>query len=170
MEMDNPRPVRFRVVLELIFPDADPWDPSDYDKPLAQMKTALESAPNVNCKEVMIREATTIGDDDNYEVWRGGWKYDFSSLSPNTGYLFGAGAYPVPAVNPADLGRVWEVLSKAEAGEEDRNSEQYVDRTHEPSKIARSVKYASAVFFIRRYRVFGRALPAGPDLGDLGGP
>lgn len=117
MEMDNPRPVRFRVVLELTFPDADPWDPSDYDKPLEQMKTALESAPNVNCKEVMIREATTIGDDDNYEDWRGGWKYDFSSLSPNTGYLFGARAYPVPAVDPADLGRVWEVLSKAEAGE-----------------------------------------------------
>ena len=68
MEMDNPRPVRFRVVLELTFPDADPWNPSDYDKPLEQMKTALESAPNVNCKEVMIREATTIGDDDNYEV------------------------------------------------------------------------------------------------------
>ena len=117
MEMDNPPPVRFRVVLKLIFPDADPWDPSDYDKPLEEMKTALESAPNVNCKEVMIREATTIGDDDNYEDWRGGWKYDFSSFSPNTGYLFGVGAYPVPAVDPADLGRVWEVLSKAEAGE-----------------------------------------------------
>ena len=117
MEMDNPPPVRFRVVLELICPDADPWDPSDFDELLEQMKTALESAPNVNCKEVMIREATTIGDDDTYEVWRGGWKYDFSSLSPNTGYLFGAVAYPVPAVDPADLGRVWEVLSKAEAGE-----------------------------------------------------
>ena len=57
------------------------------DKPLEQMKTALESAPNVDCKEVMIREATTIGDDDNYEEWRGGWKYDFSSFSPNTGLL-----------------------------------------------------------------------------------
>jgi hypothetical protein len=117
MEMDNPRPVRFRVVLELVFPDADPWDPADYDKPLEQLKTALESAPNVNCKEVMIREATTIGDDDNYEDWRGGWKYDFSSFRPNTIYLFGVGAHPVPVVDPADLGRVWEVLSKAEAGQ-----------------------------------------------------
>ena len=75
------------------------------DKPLEQMKTALESAPNVDCKEVMIREATTIGDDDNYEEWRGGWKYDFSSFSPNTGYLFGVGPHPVPAVDPGGPGQ-----------------------------------------------------------------
>jgi len=118
MEMDNPPSVRFRIVLELIFPDADPWDPSDYDKLLEQMKIALESAPNVNCKEVKIREATTIGSDDNYEDWRGGWKYDFSSFSPNKMYLFGvAGTCSVPAVDAAALGRVWDVLSKAEAGE-----------------------------------------------------
>src|SRR5580704_11576340 len=115
MDMENPPPVRFRMVLDLTFPDADREDPTDYDKLLEQVKEALESAPNVNCKRVLIHETQTIGADDNYEDWRG-WKYNFSSLCPGSSHLFGA-SYPVAAVDPDDLGRVWEVMSKAEAGE-----------------------------------------------------
>ena len=116
MDMENSPPVRYRVVLELTFPDADRDDPSDYDKLLEQMKVALESAPNVKCKHIFIREAKTIGTDDNYEDWRGGWRYDFSHFSPGMGYIFGA-TYPVAVVDPKDLARIWEVMSKAEAGE-----------------------------------------------------
>jgi hypothetical protein len=114
--MDSPPPVRFRVVVELTLPDADPWDPSDYDQFLEQVKEALESAPTVNCKHVLIREAVTIGPQDNYDDWRGGWKCDFSSLGPDLGHIFGV-TYPVAAVDPTDLARVWEVMSRAEAGE-----------------------------------------------------
>jgi hypothetical protein len=115
MDMDSPQPVRFRIVLELTFPDADPWDPSHYEVFLEQVKEALIHAPNVKCADVCIRDAENLGPEDNFEEWRGGKKVDFSSFSPNIYYLFGI-SYPVPAVDPKDLARVWEVLSKAEAG------------------------------------------------------
>jgi hypothetical protein len=116
MNMDDLVPVRFRVVLELTLPDADPWDPPDLDALLEQLKEAIINAPKVNCRDVMIREAENIGPTDDYEQWRGGWKYDFSSFSPNVSYLFGT-SYPVAPVDPMELARVWDVLSKAEAGE-----------------------------------------------------
>jgi len=113
--MDDLVPVRFRVVLELTLPDADPWDPSNYDLLLDQVKEAIINAPNVKCKDVLIRESANIGPTDDYEEWRGGRKYDFSSFSPDIGFVFGT-SYPVPPVDPMDLARVWDVLSKAEAG------------------------------------------------------
>jgi hypothetical protein len=116
MDIENSPPVRFRAVLEFTFPDADPNDPSDYDKLLEQMKVTLENASNVNCKHILIREANIIAAGDNYEDWRGGWKYDFSSFSPGMSHIFGV-TYPIVAVDPEDLARVWEVMSKAEAGQ-----------------------------------------------------
>lgn len=104
------------MILELTFPDADPWDPSNYDVLLDQVKEALINTPNVSCSDVRIREAENIGPADDYEVWRGGWKYDFSSFDPNTSYIFGV-SYPVAPVDATELAQVWEVLSKAEGGE-----------------------------------------------------
>jgi hypothetical protein len=114
--MDNPPPVRFRIVLEVTFPEADPWDGSEHLDYVDQLKRALEIAENVKCTDVRIRDSGSIGSEDDYEDWRGGLKYDFSNLTPEMGEIFGQ-QYPVAAVDSGDVGRVWEVLSKAEAGE-----------------------------------------------------
>jgi hypothetical protein len=116
MEEDRPQPVRFRVVLELTFPEADPWDPTHYDKFLEKMTNALSHAPDVKCTDVVIREAESVGPADDYEKWRGQVRHDFAAFSPHTGYVFGA-SYPVAVVDPADLANVWAVLCKAESGE-----------------------------------------------------
>ncbi len=109
-------PVRFRLVLEVMFPDADPWDPTGYDELLDQLRESLETSERVNCKQVQIRRATTVGPDDSDEDGRGAPKFDFSIFSPSTGHTFGT-TYPVHHVEPADIRKVWELLSRAEAGE-----------------------------------------------------
>jgi hypothetical protein len=116
MNLEDAPPVRFRLVLELTFPDADRWDPSNYSDLLEGVKKTLETATTINCKELVIRKSEAIGPGDNYEDWRGGPRYDFSSFSPRAGYILGT-TYPVPIVETADLRRVWELLSEAEAGE-----------------------------------------------------
>lgn len=115
-DTQTPLPVRFRVVLELTLPDADPWDPSDYGTFLDQVKQTLETAPAVNCKNVEMREALTIGPNDRYEDWRNEPKYNFSSFSPHTSYFFGAN-YPVPPVDPPEFAKVWDLMSRTESGE-----------------------------------------------------
>ncbi len=62
--------MRFRAVIEMSFPYADPCDPTDYDKLILQCKQALENSPVFNCKSVSIREACTIGEEDDYADWR----------------------------------------------------------------------------------------------------
>lgn len=114
--MNNPPPVRFRIVLEVTFPEADPWDPSEYGDYLDQLQRALESAGNVSCADVRIRDSSTIGTEADYDDWRGGFRYDFSNLTPGMGEVFGQ-SYPAPTVEPGDIGRVWHVLSRAERGE-----------------------------------------------------
>jgi len=114
--MDNPPPVRFRIVLEVTFPDADPWDPSKYRDYLDRFQRALESAEIVRCTDIEIRDAGSLGLEDDYDDWRGGVKYDFSNLTPAMGEVFGQ-QFPVVTVDPGDIGRVWQVLSKAERGE-----------------------------------------------------
>jgi hypothetical protein len=54
-------PVRFRAVIEMSFPNADPWDPTDYDNVIEQWRKSLEENPTFNCKDVVIREILTIG-------------------------------------------------------------------------------------------------------------
>jgi hypothetical protein len=114
--MDNPPPVRFRIVLEVTFPEADPWDASQHMDYVDQLQFALETANNLKCTDVRIRDSGSIGTEDDYERWRGGLKYDFSNLTPAMGEIFGQ-QYPVATVDSGDVGRVWQVLSKAEAGE-----------------------------------------------------
>ena len=53
--------MHFRLVIELTVPDADPWDPTKYDELLEQVKEALIHAPNVDRKDVLIREAANLG-------------------------------------------------------------------------------------------------------------
>jgi hypothetical protein len=65
------RPVRFRAVIEMSFPDADPWDPTDYEKLIEQWKEAPEKSSLFNSKTVLIREVLTIAEEeDDYEDWR----------------------------------------------------------------------------------------------------
>lgn len=109
-------PVRFRIVLDVTFPEADPWDSSEYGDHLDQLKRALETAPNVKCTDIVMRNSATIGTEDDYDNWRDGIKYDFSSFAPGIGEVLGVSC-PVPAVDPGDLGRVWRILSKAEIEE-----------------------------------------------------
>ncbi len=114
--MDKPPPVRFRIVLEVTFPEADPWNASEHGDYLDQLQYALETAGNVKCTDIRIRDSANLGVDDDYEEWRGGLTFDFSSLTPSMGEVFGQ-QYPVPSVDPGDIGRVWQVLSKAERRE-----------------------------------------------------
>jgi hypothetical protein len=107
---------RFRIVIELTLPDADPMDASVFELLHPKILQALSSLPDLPTSNVVIREAQNIGPTDRYEDWRGGPKYDFSSFSAGISYLFG-GSFPLAPVDPADLARVWGVLEKAEAGE-----------------------------------------------------
>lgn len=68
----QPPPVRFRAVIEMSFPDADPWDPTDYERVIEQWRKSLEENPTFNCKDVVIREILTVGPEDEkeYEKWR----------------------------------------------------------------------------------------------------
>ena len=66
----QPPPVRFRAVIEMSFPDADPWDPTDYDSVIEQWRKSLEENPTFNCKDVVIREILTVGPKEDYEKWR----------------------------------------------------------------------------------------------------
>ena len=66
---DAPIP-RFRVVLELSFPGADPLDPSGYQDLLAKWKKLLEENQEIPCQNVHLREALTIGNVDDYDDWR----------------------------------------------------------------------------------------------------
>ena len=74
--------VRFRAVIEMSFPDADPRNPMNYDQLIAQWKSALESNPLFNCKDVLIKEIGTFGEDD-YDDWRNHkGSYDVSRWGP----------------------------------------------------------------------------------------
>jgi hypothetical protein len=67
----QPPPVRFRAVIEMSFPDADPWDPTDYGSVIEQWRKSLEENTTFNCKDVVIREILTVGGPkDDYEEWR----------------------------------------------------------------------------------------------------
>jgi hypothetical protein len=74
-------PVRFRVVIEMSFPDADRLDPTDYDRLIEQWRKALEDSSTFNCKDVVIREFITIGgpEEDDYEKCR---HQDLSHVRP----------------------------------------------------------------------------------------
>ena len=63
-------PVRFRAVIEMTFPEADPWDPSDYLKLMEQWRRSLEESPLFKCKDVVIKEFLTIGETEDYDDWR----------------------------------------------------------------------------------------------------
>jgi len=69
--MDNrEQGVRFRVVIEISFPDANPWDPSDYDILIEKWRKSLEDSTLVNCKNVFIREVEAIGTEADDEIQR----------------------------------------------------------------------------------------------------
>jgi hypothetical protein len=73
-------PVRFRAVIEMSFPTADPWDPTDYGNVIEQWRKSLEENPAFNCEDVVIREILTIGGlKDDYEEWR---HKDLSHIRP----------------------------------------------------------------------------------------
>ena len=67
---EQPRTPRFRIVLEGPFPDADPWDPSDYQNLIDRWKQSLENNQVVPCKDVRIKEILTIGNGDDFDDWR----------------------------------------------------------------------------------------------------
>jgi hypothetical protein len=71
--------VRFRAVIEMSFPDANPSDPTDYDKLIEQWRRSMEDSPLFNCKDVVIREIGTTGPEDDYEKWR---HQDLSHVRP----------------------------------------------------------------------------------------
>jgi hypothetical protein len=116
--MDNPPPVRFRIVLEVTFPEADPWDGSEHMEYLDQLQFALETANNVKCTDVKLREAGTVGvEDDDYGEWlRGSFQFAFFNVGPGTVSSFGRHEL-VPSVDPGDLGRVLQILFEAKNGE-----------------------------------------------------
>jgi hypothetical protein len=68
--MEPTQSVRFRVVFELTLPEADPEDPSDYEKFLDAMKAALENAPMVRCTNILLRAAERIAEEDDDRKWR----------------------------------------------------------------------------------------------------
>jgi hypothetical protein len=109
---DAAPPVRFRAIIEMSFPDADPWDPADYGELIEQWRKSLENSTLFNCKDVLIRQITAIGDggEDDYQDWRfRKGRYDISSHG--TGGIKGI-SYPVPAVSPADLAAVWNSINE----------------------------------------------------------
>lgn len=59
-DIESMPPVRFRAVIEMSFPDADPVDPSDYDNLIERWRRFLEDSPLFRCKDVVIREILTI--------------------------------------------------------------------------------------------------------------
>jgi hypothetical protein len=96
---------RFRLVVDMTFPEAE-------DLPFGQIQAAL----GAKFEDVSIREAESVGPEDNYEEWRAGGKRDIAiCLSSGTSFLFGV-SYPVPAVEAHELARVWEVMAQAERG------------------------------------------------------
>ena len=96
---------RFRLVVDVTFPDAD-------DLPFEQVQTTLRA----KFEDVSIREAESLGPEDNYDEWRAGGRRDIAiCLSSGTSFLFGT-FFPVPAVEANELARVWEVLAQAERG------------------------------------------------------
>jgi hypothetical protein len=115
-EQNAQPPVRFRAVIEMAFPDADPWDPEDYGKLIGQWKQMIESNPIVNCKDVKIKEVLTIGDIDDYEDWRNRkGEYHPHNRGPGVGVIQGV-TYPVPAVDAGDLARVWDAVIVQQRG------------------------------------------------------
>ncbi len=97
---------RFRLVVDMTFPEDD-------DLPFGQIQAAL----GAKFEDVSIREAESVGPEDNYGEWRAGWKRDIGiCLSSGTSFLFGV-SYPVPPVDADELARVWEVLAQAERGQ-----------------------------------------------------
>jgi len=115
--MEEAPPVRFRVVLQVTFPDADRYDPSGYEGLLNGIIEAVGKAKNVKCTDVVMRAASTIGPTEEYEDWRGRPTIDFGILTPSVGEIFGFGGHPIPAVDPRHVASVWHVLSKAERRE-----------------------------------------------------
>jgi hypothetical protein len=78
-------PVRFRAVIEMSFPDADPWDPTEYGSLIEQWRSSLEQSPAFSCKDIVIREILTIGgQEDDYEKWR---HQDLSHVRPGIGIM-----------------------------------------------------------------------------------
>ena len=69
---DSPltRAPKFRLVFELTLPDGDPWSPRGYPELLKKLTEVLAGNGEVRCKDVLLREALTIGDKDDYDDWR----------------------------------------------------------------------------------------------------
>src|SRR4051812_34889101 len=112
---DAAPPARFRAIIEMSFPDADPWDPADYGELIEQWRKSLENSNLFNCKDVLIRQITEIGEggEDDYQDWRfRRGRYDISSYG--TGGGIKGITYPVPAVSPADLAAVWKLKLRKE--------------------------------------------------------
>ena len=100
--------MRFRVVIELSFPDADPWNPADFDQLIPQIKAALEGSSSLHCSDVRIRHIGNPDVEEEYAAWKAGRAGIGSITGPK---------YPVPAVESEDLARVWDLSNKARAGE-----------------------------------------------------
>lgn len=104
-------------MLQVTFPDADRYDPSDYESYLEAVLESVRNAKSVKCTDVILRDAATIGPSEEYEDWSGGPKFDFGILTPSMGEVFGIGGDQVPPVRASQVASVWHVLSKAERRE-----------------------------------------------------
>jgi hypothetical protein len=122
-EQSAPRPVRFRAVIELSFPDFDPSDPDrDFGEVVSRFRDSIENNPSFHCKEVRVREILSIGDRDDYEDWRSQrGNYAVPEAGPGIGRIRGV-TYPAPPVSPADLASVWTL--QQERGQPRRSIEE----------------------------------------------
>jgi hypothetical protein len=82
---------RFRIVLEVSFPDADFVYPSGYQETIDRWKESLQNNQAVRSQEVLIRELLLINQDvDDYADWRYRRpEYDPSSPRKGMGRIVG---------------------------------------------------------------------------------
>jgi hypothetical protein len=114
---EQPKPPRFRVILELSFRDTNPWSPTEYDTLLERMTQVLRDSPECGCTDVFLRESMTIPADQDaceadYEDWRNQrGEYDMSPHG-NLGVMclrLVPGGGPISAVDWRELRRLWNL-------------------------------------------------------------
>ena len=115
----NPQlpPPRFRVVLELTFPEADPSSAAQYHRWLERLKEALEQNSSCRCADVAIREALTIPQDgSDYEDWRR-QRGEYARRQEDQAEETGGDSGSVAPVMGTELKRVWNLTQNNDSPE-----------------------------------------------------
>lgn len=84
--MNENEAVKFRMVLEMVLPDASPTDSSGYIELLEKIRAGVERNPQVKCTEVVMREVLRVpAQFDDYSDWRHNrGEYDYTKCDPST--------------------------------------------------------------------------------------